>query len=304
MKMHHRWRTTIPLWLLLTLLAPPLAAQTPDFSQVQIESVPVTDGVWMLLGRGGNIGVSAGADGVFLIDDQFAPLTEKVKAAVAKLSDRPIRFLINTHWHGDHTGGNENLGKEGVVIVAHDNVYQRMSQENFSKVFNMTTPPAPKAALPVISFNDTVTFHLNGQDIRATHVRNAHTDGDSFLHFRQANVIHTGDLWFNGSYPFIDSESGGSMDGAIRAVEQMLEVADAQTKIIPGHGPLGDRQALAAYLEFLKDVRGRMQKLIDAGRTLEEIQALKPLADYDDALGGGFLKPDVFLGVLYHAVKR
>lgn len=304
MKMHHRWRTTIPLWLLLTLLAPPLAAQAPDFSQVQIESVPVTDGVWMLLGRGGNIGVSAGADGVFLIDDQFAPLTEKVKAAVAKLSDRPIRFLINTHWHGDHTGGNENLGKEGVVIVAHDNVYQRMSQENFSKVFNMTTPPAPKAALPVISFNDTVTFHLNGQDIRATHVRNAHTDGDSFLHFRQANVIHTGDLWFNGSYPFIDSESGGSMDGAIRAVEQMLEVADAQTKIIPGHGPLGDRQALAAYLEFLKDVRGRMQKLIDAGRTLEEIQALKPLADYDDALGGGFLKPDVFLGVLYHAVKR
>jgi glyoxylase-like metal-dependent hydrolase (beta-lactamase superfamily II) len=280
-------------------------AQDADrFKDTKIEAIPVSPGVWMLKGEGGNIGVSAGDDGVFLIDDQFAPLTERIKAAIAKLSDKPIRFVINTHWHGDHTGGNENLGKEGVVIVAHDNVYRRMSQENFSKVFNRTTPAAPKAALPVISFSDTVTFHLNGQDIHAVHVEHAHTDGDSFLHFRQANVIHTGDLWFNGLYPFIDSESGGSVAGAIAAVEAILEVADAGTKIIPGHGPIGDEKALTAYLAFLRDVSGRVQKLMDEGKSLEEIQALKPLADYDATLGTGFFKPDTFLGILYNGLKK
>jgi len=298
----------IPARLLVVALlfaAGSAAAQDEDrFKDVKIEAIPVTPGIWMLTGQGGNIGVSAGEDGVFLIDDQFAPLTERIKAAIAKISDKPVRFVINTHWHGDHTGGNENLGKEGVVIVAHDNVYKRMNQENFSKVFNMAIPKAPKAALPVISFNDTVTFHLNGQDIHAAHVEHAHTDGDSFLHFRQANVIHTGDLWFNGMYPFIDSESGGSVAGAIAAVEAILAVADANTKIIPGHGPLGDEKALETYLGFLREVSGRVQKLIDAGKSLEEIQQLKPLADYDATLGQGFFKPETFLGILYNGLKK
>jgi glyoxylase-like metal-dependent hydrolase (beta-lactamase superfamily II) len=281
------------------------AAQEEDrFKDTKIQTVPVADGIWMLVGEGGNIGVSAGEDGVFLIDDQFAPLTERIKAAIAGISDRPIRFLINTHWHGDHTGGNENLGKEGVVIVAHDNVRKRMSQENFMAAFNMTVPAAPKAALPVITFNDTVTFHLNGQEIRALHQEHAHTDGDSVLHFVQANVIHTGDIWFNGLYPFIDAASGGSVDGVIGAVEALLAVANPETRIIPGHGPVGDEKALEAYLTMLKDARGRVQKLIDAGRTLEEIQAAKPLADYDETWGKGFLKPENFLGVLHGSLTK
>jgi glyoxylase-like metal-dependent hydrolase (beta-lactamase superfamily II) len=281
------------------------AAQEEDrFKDTKIQTVPVADGIWMLVGEGGNIGVSAGEDGVFLIDDQFAPLTERIKAAIAGISDRPIRFLINTHWHGDHTGGNENLGKEGVVIVAHDNVRKRMSQENFMGAFNMTVPAAPKAALPVITFNDTVTFHLNGQEIRALHQEHAHTDGDSVLHFVQANVIHTGDIWFNGLYPFIDAASGGSVDGVIGAVEALLAVANPETRIIPGHGPVGDEKALEAYLTMLKDARGRVQKLIDAGRTLEEIQAAKPLADYDETWGKGFLKPENFLGVLHGSLTK
>jgi glyoxylase-like metal-dependent hydrolase (beta-lactamase superfamily II) len=275
-------------------------AQDADrLKDTKIGAIPVTPGIWMLEGEGGNIGVSAGDDGVFLIDDQFAPLTERIKAAIAKLSDKPIRFVINTHWHGDHTGGNENLGKEGVVIVAHDNVYKRMSQENFMAAFNMTVPASPAAALPVITFNDTVTFHLNGQEIRAAHHKNAHTDGDSVLHFVGANVIHTGDIWFNGLYPFIDGGSGGSVDGVIRAGEAVLAVADANTKIIPGHGPLGDEKALESYLKMLKDAKSRVQRLIDEGKTLEQIQAAKPLADYDKTWGKGFLKPDNFLGIMY-----
>ena len=289
----------------LALAAGSAAAQDEDrFKNTKIQTVPVSAGIWMLVGEGGNIGVSAGEDGVFLIDDQFAPLTERVKVAIAGISDKPVRFLINTHWHGDHTGGNENLGKEGVVIVAHDNVYKRMSQENFIAAFNMTVPPSPKAALPVITFNDTVTFHLNGHDIHALHIEHGHTDGDSVLHFTQANVIHTGDLWFNGLYPFIDTGSGGSIEGYIKGVEAILKLANAETKIIPGHGPLGDRKALEGFRDMLKDASARVQKLIDEGKTLEQIQAAKPLADYDKTWGNGFLKPDNFLGILYGGLAK
>lgn len=274
-------------------------AQDQDFSGVEIETVPVAEGIYMLIGRGGNIGVSVGEDGVFLIDDQFAPLTGKIMAAIGKLSDKPVRFVINTHWHGDHTGGNENLGKEGAVIIAHDNVYQRMGQENFMAAFNMTVPPAPKAALPVITFNDTATLHLNGDDLWAVHYDNAHTDGDSVMYFTRANVIHTGDIWFNGSYPFIDVASHGGIAGVIQAVEYILMLADDQTRIIPGHGPLGDKKGLQRYIDTLTDIRSRVQKLIDAGKTLEEIQAAKPLADYDATLGKGFLPPERFLEAIY-----
>lgn len=278
--------------------------ETDKFRDVKVESVPVTDGIYMLTGRGGNIGVSVGEDGVFLIDDQYAPLTERIKAAVAQLSDKPVRFVLNTHWHGDHTGGNENLGREGVVIVAHDAVYERMTQENFLAVFDSKVPPSPRAALPIISFNDTLTFHLNGHDIHAAHVRHAHTDGDSIVHFRDANVIHTGDVWFNGMYPFIDAGSGGSLDGVISAVDTVLALADGQTKIIPGHGPLSDRAGLIAYRAFLVDVRERVGKLMAQGKTLDEIRAAKPLADYEETLGKGFLDTDTFLKVAMDALQR
>ncbi len=292
------------VFLFVTWSSQALAAddEADRFKDVQIETVNVANGIYMLVGQGGNIGVSVGDDGVFLIDDQFAPLTERIKAAIAKLSDKPVRFVLNTHWHGDHTGGNENLAQEGSVIVAHDEVYQRMSHENFLAGFGQIVPPSPKAALPVISFNDTVTFHLNGHDIHAVHVEHAHTDGDSIVHFRSANVIHTGDVWFNGMYPFIDSSSDGSLDGVIAAVDVVLKLADQQTRIIPGHGPLSDRDGLLGYQAFLKVVKERIGTLLQQGKSLEEIQAAKPLADYEATLSKGFLTTDKFLEIAVAAM--
>jgi cyclase len=192
----------------------PLAANDDDkYKDVIIKTIPVRDGIYMLMGEGGNIGVSVGEDGVFLIDDQFAPLTEKIKAAIAEISKQPIKFLVNTHWHYDHTGGNENLGKENVLIVAQDNVYKRMSVDTVMKAFGTTVPASPEVALPVITFNDTLTFRLNDDEIYVFHQSNAHTDGDSIVLFKKANVMHTGDVVSNGVYPFIDTSTEGSIDG-------------------------------------------------------------------------------------------
>src|SRR6266571_5451951 len=244
--------------------------QDQDFSKVQVSTLKVTDGVYMLAGAGGNIGVSAGEDGVFLIDDEYAPLTDKIKAAIAAISDKPIRFLLNTHWHGDHTGGNENLGQGGVLIVAHENVRKRMSVEQFIETFKMKVPASPKAALPLVTFTDAVTFHLNGDEIHSFHVPPAHTDGDSIIHFRKSNVVHMGDCFFNGLYPFIDVSSGGSIDGMIGAADRVLGMTDAATKIMPGHGPLADRAALADFRDMLETVRARVQPMVAAGKTLEQ----------------------------------
>ena len=277
--------------------------QEDKYAGVEIKTHQVAPGIYMLVGAGGNIGVSTGADGVFMIDDQFAPLTDRITAAVAALSDQPIRFLVNTHWHYDHTGGNENLGNQGVLIVAHDNVYARMSKDTEIAAFNNVVPAAPEAALPVITFNDNVTFRLNGEEIRSVHYRHSHTDGDSVIQFVKANVIHTGDIWFNGFYPFIDVSSGGSIDGVISSIRTLINLADDDTRIIPGHGPLGDKQGMQDYLVMLEAVRDRMNKLIAEGNSLEEIIELKPNADYDATLGSGFINPDKFLQILYSDLK-
>ena len=281
-----------------------VTAQDDKFKDVQIKTVSVTENIFMLLGEGGNIGVSIGDDGVFLIDDQFAPLTEKIKAAIAKLSDKAIRFVINTHWHYDHTGGNENLGKEGAIIVAHDNVYERMSKDTFIQAFNNTVPASPKVALPVITFNDTVTFRLNGHEIKVEHQANSHTDGDSIVFFKEANVIHMGDTFFNGFYPFIDSSSKGEVNGMIKTAERILAIVDNETKIIPGHGPLASKQDLEKFRDMLVLVRDRMQNLLDQGKTIEEIIALKPNADLDSTWGAGFLNPEAFLKVLHSVMPK
>ena len=281
------------------LASAPVQAQEDRFAAVEIETQKVAEGIYMLTGEGGNIGVSVGADGVFMIDDQFAPLSEKIKAAVAALSDQPIRFLINTHWHYDHTGGNELLAGEGVIIVAHHNVRKRMAVDTEIAAFGTLIPASPKAALPVLTFNDNLTLHLNGDEARVIHYKNSHTDGDSLIHFVNANVIHTGDLWFNGLYPFMDISSGGSVSGAIKTIKAILALADDDTRIIPGHGPLGDKQAMRDYLVMLETVSGRMAKLIAAGKSIDEIIALKPNADYDETWGRDFLKPDMFLRILY-----
>ncbi|MCA1563494.1 MAG: MBL fold metallo-hydrolase [Acidobacteria bacterium] len=276
----------------------------PDLSAAQIGTVKVTDGLWMLTGPGGNIGVSAGADAVFLIDDQYAPLTDKVKAAIAGITPSPVKFVLNTHWHFDHTGGNENLGKVGALLVAHDNVRSRMSVEQFIEALDMKVPASPPAALPVVTFSETVTFHLNGEEIHAFHVPPAHTDGDSVVHFRKANVVHMGDLFFNGSYPFIDLSSGGSIDGVIAAADRVLKMIDGNTKIMPGHGPLADRAALQAYRQMVASARERLSALVAAGRTEAEVIAAQPLKDYDQKWGAGFMKPDVFLKIVYADLKK
>lgn len=279
-------------------------AAAQEFDDVAIETVAVGEGVWMLRGRGGNIGVSAGVDGVLLIDDQYAPLTAKIRAAVGQISDKPIRFVLNTHWHGDHTGGNENLGQAGALIVAHENVRARMGVEQFMEVFDRTVPASSGEALPVVTFTDTVTFHVNDEDIRAFHVSWAHTDGDSIIHFPRANVLHVGDVFFNGMYPFIDVGSGGSVDGLIAAVERALALADGETKIIPGHGPLSGRQELVAYRDMLVAIRDRIAPMVAAGRSLEEIQAAKPTASFDEHWGGGWIDPAGFVSFVYDSLSK
>ena len=282
----------------LVFAVAPVAAAQVNYDTVQVRTVKVGDGVYMLQGAGGNIGVSVGSDGVILIDDQFAPLSDKIKAAVAALGG-PIRFLLNTHWHGDHTGGNENFAKSGVVIVAHENVRRRLSVEQFIAAFNQRVPPSPTGALPVVTFTDAVTFYLNGDSINVFHVAPAHTDGDAIIWFRRANVIHMGDTFFNGRYPLVDLSSGGSIDGMVGAADRVLAVADANTKIIPGHGPLGDRAALQTYRTMLATIRDRIRQAVAAGRTLEQVQAAKPTAEFDAVWGNGRITPAQFVEIIY-----
>jgi len=284
--------------------AAPGSAQPPDLDKVEIVTEKVAEGLYMLKGAGGNIGLSVGEDAVFLVDDQYAPLTPKIKAAVAALTDKPIKFLVNTHWHGDHTGGNENLGSGGTLIVAHDNVRRRMTSEQFIEFFNMKVPPAPKAALPVVTFAEAVTFHINGEEIHAFHVPPAHTDGDAVVHYRKANALHTGDLFFNGLYPFIDVASGGGIEGMIAAADKLLALAKDDTRIIPGHGPLAAKADLKAFRDMLAAVRDKVRPLVDAGKTLEETVAAKPTAAHDAKWGGGFLKPEQFAGIVYKDLVR
>ena len=275
------------------------AASAQDMSDVEIKTIPVVDGIYMLMGSGGNIGVSVGDDGVYIIDDQFAPLTDKIRAAIAAISDKPIRFVINTHWHGDHTGGNENLGTAGSVIVAHDNVRKRMSAGQFMAAFNREVPAAPAAALPVITFNDEVTFHLNGITAKVTHIPHAHTDGDAIIHFAEVNAIHMGDTYFQGRFPFIDTGSGGAIDGVIAGVAYALSIADGETRIIPGHGSLSDAAELTEYGEMLMTVRTRIAAAVAEGTSLEELIESKPLADLAEKYGGGFISADRFTTIVY-----
>lgn len=283
----------------IVLISSPSQAQMEDFETVEIKTIPVNENIYMLEGTGGNIGVAIGEDGVFLIDDQFAPLTNKIKTAIAQISDQPIRFLINTHWHFDHTGGNENLGQEGVIIVAQDQVRQRMSIGQFIGGLNMQIEPTPDIGLPIITFNDQVTFYLNNDTIKVIHLEPSHTDGDSIIFFQNANVIHTGDIYFNGIYPFIDNSSGGSINGVINSVDQILMLANEETKIIPGHGNLSNKQELLNYRDMLIEIRQKIQEYIDQGLSIEEILALNPTANFDEKWGKGFLTSEQFTRIVY-----
>ena len=291
----------IPVCLAVAVLSQPAVAhaQQQDFSKVEVTSTKLAEGVYVLFGSGGNIGVSSGNDGVVLIDDQYAPLTRKIRAAVALISDKPIRFVLNTHWHGDHSGGNENLGGSGALIVAHENVRKRMSVEQFLEAFGQKVPASPVVALPVVTYAESVSLNLNGDELQAFHVPPAHTDGDSIIHFRKANVIHMGDTFFNGLYPFIDASTGGSLEGMIAAADRVLGIANDATQIIPGHGPMAKKADLKTFRDMLSGVRDKMKPLVAAGKTLAEVQAAKPTQAFDEVWGKGFLKPEQFVAVAY-----
>ena len=276
--------------------AAPAGAQPPAATDVRIERV--APGVAILFGRGGNVGLSYGEDGNVLIDDQYAPMSEPIAAAVRSIDADPIRFVINTHWHGDHTGGNEHFGRSGTVIVAHDNVRRRMSMDQV--VRGEAVPASPAGALPVVTFSEDVSFHLNGDHVRVHHVPPAHTDGDSIVHWTRANVLHMGDLYFNGMLPFIDLDSGGSIDGVIAAVEEGLAIANDETVIVPGHGPLATKTELAAYRDMLREMRGRVAAAIQAGQTIDQVKALR-LAH---GLGRetDFISPDFFIETLFRSL--
>ncbi|NVM57486.1 MAG: MBL fold metallo-hydrolase [Desulfobacterales bacterium] len=271
-----------------------------DFEKVQIETFKVTESVFMLKGSGGNIGVSVGEDGVLLIDSEFPQMVEKIKAAVAKLNGGPIRFVLNTNWHFDHADGNELLAKAGAIVIAHDNSRMHMLSEQTIPEYNpdLRIPPYPKAALPVITVADSLTLHFNGDEIQAIHIPNAHSDSDLAFYFRKANVIHTGDLYFSNGFPFINISSGGSIAGMIAAAEKILNKSDANTKVIPGHGSLSDREEVQAYRDILVTARDRIAKLIKEGKTLDEVLAAEPTAALYKG-GKSFISPELFVKVVY-----
>jgi cyclase len=282
----------------VALTAGPACAQSSE-PDVTIKVEKIAPGVAVLFGQGGNIGLSYGEDGNALIDDQFAPLSDKIKAAVATVDPDPVAFVVNTHFHGDHTGGNENFGKGGSVIVAHDNVRARLAVEKIRR--GRTEPPSPKAALPVITFAKRLTLHLNGDDLDVVHVANAHTDGDAIIHFRKANVLHMGDTFFHKvTLPYIDLASGGSIDGAIAAIDTALTLANDQTRVIPGHGPVALRADLAAYGAMLKDIRAKVAAAKAAGKTVEQVKADNPAKPYE--IKGGFISAEEFAAVVFASI--
>lgn len=270
--------------------------------EVTITAVPVTKQIYMITGKGGNLGLFIGADGTFLIDDQFAPLTDKIIATIKSVGGDTPKFLINTHYHGDHTGGNENLGGDGTLIFSHDNVRERLSAGSYIAAFKMKREPVAKEGLPVVTFSEDISFHLNGDSVHAMHVPHAHTDGDSFIHFKTANVIHAGDIFFNGFYPFIDVNHGGSLKGMIAAADRILALTDDNTRIIAGHGPLADKAQLASYREMLGVAYERLRTLKEEGKTVQEAVAAKPLEDLEATWGDGLFKSDRWIELVYSGV--
>lgn len=275
---------------------------TPVTKTENVSAFKVSEGLFMLQGKGGNIGVLIGEDGTFMIDDQYAPYTSEILDAVKAIGGSQPKFLLNTHFHGDHTGGNENLGKKEALIFSHDNVRTRIENGSFVAPFNMKTAPHAGKGLPVVTYSTDMTFHLNGDTIHSIHVPHAHTDGDSFIHFKSANVIHTGDLMFNHSFPFIDTAHGGTLKGVIDAANKMLTLANQKTKVIPGHGALSNTAELTAYRDMLQESYTRLLKLKNQGKNLEEVLKAKPLADIEKVWGKGFFTADKWITTIFEGI--
>ena len=289
---------------LLLAAAPPAAAQR-DWGKVVIQPQPLAEGLWMLTGLGGNLLLCAGPDGALLVDAQYAPLAGRIRAAVDSLGGgAPLRFGVNTHYHGDHVGGDSALAAAGAAVVAHENVRARMMVPRYNATFGDTTRATPREGWPVLTFADSATFHLNGHALHVVHLPPGHTDGDAYVWVPAADVLHTGDLLFNGTYPVIDVSAGGSVGGMIRSADDLLAIAGPATRVVPGHGPLGDREALRRFRDMLATVRDRVTPLVAQGMTLEQIGAAKPLADLDETWGKGFMRTERFLGAVVADLAR
>lgn len=271
-----------------------------DFSKVEIKATKVAGNVYMLEGMGGNIGVSVGPDGILIVDDQYAPLADKIKAALKTLGEGKLKFILNTHWHGDHTGGNVVLGPEAPVI-AHSNVRKRLAEG--MKIPNRTVPPAPKEALPVVTFDQNVSVHFNGEEIRAIHFARGHTDGDAIVYFTGSNVVHMGDVFFNGNFPFVDIDSGGDVDGYIKNVGEVLAKLPAGAKIIPGHGPLATAEDLKRFHDMLVKTTGIVRQKIAAGKTLDQIKA-EGLPEEWKSWGAGFVNTDRWVTTIHRSFTK
>jgi cyclase len=296
-----RCRPSLLTFALASALLPHAARGQGPMDTVQVRPTPLAPGVHMLTGAGGNMAVAIGDDAVFLVDDQFAPLTPRILAAIRQLTPKPVRFVLNTHWHFDHTGGNENVGKEGALIVAHDNVRRRMTTGGLIEALNRTEPPSPRGALPVVTFAAGVTFHINGDSLVVEHVPHAHTDGDALVHFTKANVLHAGDTFLTAGLPFVDLSSGGSIDGVIATATRIIAMADDRTRIIPGHGAVADRAKVRAWREMLIALRDRVRAEVRAGRTVEEVLAMRLTEPYRAEWPGGHER---FVRVLHQELAR
>jgi glyoxylase-like metal-dependent hydrolase (beta-lactamase superfamily II) len=293
------------------LLISPQAARQ-DLSQAVLEITPVRGGVFVISGGGGNVGAFLGEDGVLLVDASYAQLTDRILGMVRELCEREaanptIRYLVNTHWHFDHTGGNENMAAAGALIIAQENVLRLLAADQvMTALGNREVPAAPQSARPRLTFSDRINLSWNGDLIHIVHVPNAHTDGDAIVHFRDANVVHTGDIFFNGTYPYIDIDNGGNIGGMIDAVDEILAHSSETMLFIPGHGPLATRQDLADYRNMLTTVRHRIQDLIERGKSRQEVIAAKPTADLDDQWSqpGSWPDPSFWVGLVYDGMMR
>jgi len=287
--------------LLFIGIASSMTAQR-NYDAVEITSEQLTDNIYVLYGAGGNMGLAVGEEYAYLIDDQFAPLSEKIQSAIAGITDKPVQFLVNTHWHGDHVGGNKNFAEAGAIIVANENVHKRMSTSQERR--GQMTKPSPYKALPQITFTDAVTLHLNkDQSMHVMHVNDAHTDGDSYIYFPESNVIHMGDNFFSG-YPYIDLESGGNIDGLIQNFSMALAIVDEETKIIRGHGKVANKQDLQEFHDMIKTIRDRVSSGIADGKSLDEVISMKPSKEWDAQYGQGFIKGTALVTTIYNSLKN
>lgn len=294
-------RYTLTTILLLLLISSDSYSQG-RFDKVEITTQKVTDNIYMLQGAGGNIAVLTGEDGTLMVDDQFAPLSEKIMGAVQAITEHKVHYLLNTHWHGDHTGGNENFANTGATIIAHDNVRKRVSTEQI-RPFGRSTPASPEAAWPQLTFNDEMHIHYNNENVHLIHNHNAHTDGDSFVYFSDSNVLHMGDCFFKDRFPFIDRDMGGNPDGYIDAVSAALLIVDEDTQIIPGHGDLAKKQDLQNFYDMLIVMRGRVKKSVADGHTVEQAVEANLTEGYD-TWGEGFINNETMVKTLFSAYSE